>query len=135
MRKKSPMELEQNSLVQRQNCTTFLYNLVSAQGGLKTLVRMRQWRVIDADECVHCWQQGETEEHLFFGCGYARSIWSILLSDMGYNRTIGMSMEDELRWVTAAGGGKGVQNDGVKLTFCAYCYWIWRTRNKFFFQT
>lgn len=47
---------------------------LALNGVLKTLVRLKQWRVVDVDDCVHCWQQGETKDHLFFRCRFARRI-------------------------------------------------------------
>lgn len=42
---------------------------------LKTLSKLREWGVVQSNLCVLCWSSSETENHLFHGCRYAKTVW------------------------------------------------------------
>lgn len=72
---------------------------------------------------------------MFFGCKVAKKIWRTLKSDMGYGRHIQATMEDEMKWISSAAEGRNVQCDGVKLTYCVFIYWLWRSRSDNIFKS
>lgn len=97
--------------------------------GLNMLDKMLQWNIVDSSNCVLCWREEESEEHLFYGCRFTKKIWKQLKQGMGYNRNMAGIMEDETQWLKIVVEGKGVQRECVKLIFYAFIYWIWHCRN------
>lgn len=76
----------------------------------------------------------ETEAHLFFDCTVASKIWRQLKNLMGYATGTAVSLEEELHWLPSLRLVYKIQNDGIKLVFNAYVYWLWRMRNSRIFE-
>lgn len=55
--------------------------------GLKTLKRMREWKVVQSDTCVLCWDATETKNHMFHECRFTRQVWRELKIKAGYRHS------------------------------------------------
>ncbi|XP_038996678.1 uncharacterized protein LOC120121390 [Hibiscus syriacus] len=95
---------------------------------LPTQVRLlRMGLVVDNDRCLFCNLEPETRSHIFFECGYAKSLWTAILQLCGVNRSA-CHWDDELAWVTHCFKGKSLITRVLKLALSSYVYGIWRER-------
>lgn len=49
---------------------------------------------------------------------------------MGYRNVASLMVELELQWLLHLKLKDKIQRNGMKLTFAAYIYWLWRSRNE-----
>lgn len=89
---------------------------------------------IDSDLCVHCWVAPKTEDRIFLECRFANSIWRNLKVSVGYGSTMAQNLDVELLWLLNTKSSVKIQQDGMRLLFSAFLYWVWRARNENIFQ-
>lgn len=102
--------------------------------GLKTLVKLKQWNVVQSEVCILCSQHREDENHLFHECQYAACVWNQLINLAGYNRVRAQRWEDELVWFIIHSKGEECKALALKLIFNAGIYGLWKERNTRIFQ-
>lgn len=45
---------------------------MALRGRPKTLVKIKDWGIVQSELCVHCWRDPETEDHLFYDSQMAK---------------------------------------------------------------
>ncbi|XP_048496479.1 uncharacterized protein LOC125495720 [Beta vulgaris subsp. vulgaris] len=89
--------------------------------------RLKQWRIIDDDECSICQTQVETHNHLLFQCEFSTRLMQLVLS------WLKLKWVDRTRiiWYKMIGRRKcsGFQRKVYTATLNATVYAIWHTRN------
>lgn len=77
--------------------------------GLKTLRKLKDWKVVQSETYVLCWIQPEMEEHLFYGCRYSHQVWVELEKRASYSHDILQPWDMEIQWLVHKTKGEGVQ--------------------------
>nr|XP_016500436.1 PREDICTED: uncharacterized protein LOC107818881 [Nicotiana tabacum] len=96
---------------------------------LSTVDRLHKWGIQVEQECVLCNTIAvETLEHLFFGCGYSKFIWSTLLHWLGERRPI-RNWEEEIEWAARRTNNSRARAGIIGFLFAASVYQIWSERN------
>lgn len=83
--------------------------------------------------CPLCCLQGEDYSHLFFQCNYSRSVWQIVLSNLGAQHSPG-GWEEEVRWIQRNARGRNIRAVKIKNALACTIYCIWQERNLKVFQ-
>lgn len=84
--------------------------------------------------CVCNVGERRRQKNIYCMSDFAKWVWKNLKHRMGYGVNAAATMEQELAWINALRPAERIQKDGIKLMFCAYVYWIWRSRNAVIFQ-
>ncbi|OMO78705.1 reverse transcriptase [Corchorus capsularis] len=101
---------------------------------LPTKDRLRQWNLqLDSMDCVLCGQHTDCRDHIFFTCDYSKKVWMKVLAACRLHRTVG-NWHYEFQWALSKLKGKSLLSLILKLAWNAFCYVIWRERNRRLFQ-
>ena len=64
---------------------------------LPTLDRLVAWGLAATGICKLSQKEGETRDHLFFGCCYSKAVWKIVMQLCGFQREV-YSWDVEVNW-------------------------------------
>ncbi|XP_016503770.1 uncharacterized protein LOC107821824 [Nicotiana tabacum] len=89
-----------------------------------TVDRLRRWGSIVDNECVLCdTNEEKSMEHLWFGCSYAKTIWSKLLHWLNETHQIG-NWDEKIRWLKSINTSKA-RGEVLVFLFTAMVYHVW----------
>ena len=92
------------------------------------LQRMRSFQCLSPSWCVMCKQDQETISHLFFTCGYARSLWSKVFKEFDLTVELPNTLLDLLIGCSEVRWNKKVKIIWVCVVW-AVLWGIWNERN------
>nr|CAD1841683.1 unnamed protein product [Ananas comosus var. bracteatus] len=86
--------------------------------------------------CVLCNLEGESLTHILFSCSFASSVWNCIMPPAGLNFTGTRSMVEGLdaRWTRMRRSAPAKYQNYIDLTFAAFCWEIWKERNRRIFE-
>lgn len=98
------------------------------QGRLYTRKRLFDWGRADSENCVLCDSEAETEQHLWFGCGYTKAVAEIVLNWARVG-CIKETVKEWLDWFVDSPGKHSLIFETKLLALNAIVYFIWKARN------
>lgn len=85
-------------------------------------------------QCIFCWNNRETVDHLFFDCVFTRSIWENVLRLIHPRKKWARNYMAKSSWILASYSDCPSSRSVAKLVFNASMYHIWFERNLRQFQ-
>ncbi|KAE8707928.1 hypothetical protein F3Y22_tig00110369pilonHSYRG00036 [Hibiscus syriacus] len=83
--------------------------------------------IVDVN-CLLCGLVPESREHIFFGCSFAKGLWTVVLALCGLYRMVS-SWDGEVAWATHCFKGKSLIVKVLKFEWAGHVYCIWREMN------
>jgi len=103
------------------------------KGKLLTRDKLKRWGCINDDICVLCGSVSESLDHLFFQCGFAKSLWTVVKWRNGITRSNSNWEEEAVNAIKEAKGGS-FEARIRSLAIAATVYLIWQERNSRIFK-
>ncbi|GJT37282.1 hypothetical protein Tco_0937147 [Tanacetum coccineum] len=99
-------------------------------GKLKTQDLLRHWDVNTrlVSSCSLCGDQPDSNNHLFFKCGYSTQVWDHMKDLAALSNVVG-GYKDVVDFLSSYANRRSCKSVIAKLVFSASVYYIWHERN------
>ena len=94
-----------------------------------TKERIKNWGLEVNDVCELCGREGETRDHLFYGCRFSQQAWNEILILCGQTRRC-TSWRGELEWTMQRLKGKSLTSTILRIAWQSVIYYTWKERNQ-----